>query len=299
MNVEIRHDKFRAVIGDDVEIDEIGSGFDFTEGPIWNHVENHLIFSDIPGNIMRRWRPDGSIATWRQPSNMANGNAYDRQGRVVTCEHATSRITRTEADGSVTVLSTHYAGKELNSPNDIVVKSDGSIYFTDPGFGRMEYYGLPREQQLPFQGVYRLDPESRALTLLVDNFDQPNGLCFSLDESQLFVNDTMRAHVRVFDVEGNGTLANSRVWAEPTVDRDGVPDGAPDGMKIDSQGNLYVTGPGGIHVFDAGATSLGVIYTPQGCANFCWGEDDLKSLFITASTSLYRLRVNVPGRQAF
>ena len=295
MNVEIRHDRFRAVVGDDLDIEEVGSGFDFTEGPIWNHVENHLIFSDIPGNIMRRWRPDGSIETWRQQSNMANGNAYDSQGRVVTCEHATSRVTRTEADGSVTVLATHYAGKELNSPNDIVVKSDGSIYFTDPGFGRMEYYGLPREQQLTFQGVYRLDPESRALTLLVSDFDQPNGLCFSVDESKLFVNDTMRGHVRVFDVEGRGTLTNSRVWAEPTGDRDGVPDG----MKVDSQGNLYVTGPGGIHVFDADATCLGVIYTPQGCANFCWGEDDMKSLFITAGTSLYRLRVIVAGRRAF
>ncbi len=295
MNVEIRHDRFRAVVGDDLDIEEVGSGFDFTEGPIWNHVENHLIFSDIPGNIMRCWRPDGSIEAWRQPSNMANGNAYDPQGRVVTCEHATSRVTRTEADGSVTVLATHYAGKELNSPNDIVVKSDGSIYFTDPGFGRMEYYGLPREQQLTFQGVYRLDPESRALTLLVSDFDQPNGLCFSVDESQLFVNDTMRGHVRVFDVEGRGTLTNSRVWAEPTGDRDGVPDG----MKVDSEGNLYVTGPGGIHVFDADATCLGVIYTPQGCANFCWGEDDMKSLFITAGTSLYRLRVIVAGRRAF
>ena len=295
MNVQIRHDRFRAVVGDDLDIEEVGSGFDFTEGPIWNHVESHLIFSDIPGNTMRRWRPDGSIETWRQPSNMANGNAYDPQGRVVTCEHATSRVTRTEADGSVTVLATHYAGKELNSPNDIVVKSDGSIYFTDPGFGRMEYYGLPREQQLTFQGVYRLDPESRALTLLVSDFDQPNGLCFSVDESQLFVNDTMRGHVRVFDVEGRGTLTNSRVWAEPTGDRDGVPDG----MKVDSEGNLYVTGPGGIHVFDADATCLGVIYTPQGCANFCWGEDDMKSLFITAGTSLYRLRVIVAGRRAF
>ena len=295
MNAEIRHDRFRAVIGDDLDIEEVGSGFDFTEGPIWNHVENHLIFSDIPGNIMRRWRPDGSIETWRQPSNMANGNAYDPQGRVVTCEHATSRVTRTEADGSVTVLATHFAGKELNSPNDIVVKSDGSIYFTDPGFGRMEYYGLPREQQLTFQGVYRLDPESRALTLLVSDFDQPNGLCFSLDESQLYVNDTMRGHVRIFDVEARGTLANSRVWAEPTGERDGVPDG----MKVDSEGNLYVTGPGGIHVFDAGATCLGVIYTPQGCANFCWGEEDMMSLFVTAGTSLYRVRVKTAGRRAF
>ena len=295
MNVEIRDERFRAVVGDDVEIEEVGSGFEFTEGPIWNHVEKHIVFSDIPGNIMRRWRPDGSIEFWRQPSNMANGNTYDGEGRVVTCEHATSRVTRTESDGSVTVLATHYGGKELNSPNDIVVKSDGAIYFTDPSFGRMEYYGRPREQQLSFQGVYRLDPDSRELALLVDDFDQPNGLCFSLDESQLFINDTMRAHIRVFDVNGEGTLENGRVWAEVT----GGSDGAPDGMKVDSQGNLYVTGPGGIHVFDPDAACLGVIKMPQGCANFCWGDDDLKSLFVTASTSLYRVRVQVAGRRTF
>lgn len=216
MNVEIRDEKFRAVVGDDVEIEEVGIGFEFTEGPIWNHVEKHLIFSDIPGNVMRRWRPDGSIEPWRQPSNMANGNTYDGEGRVVTCEHATSRVTRTESDGSLTVLATHYGDKELNSPNDIIVKSDGSIYFTDPGFGRMEYFGRPREQQLSFQGVYRLDPDSREVTLLVDDFDQPNGLCFSLEESQLFINDTMRAHIRVFDVNGEGLLENGRVWAEVT-----------------------------------------------------------------------------------
>ena len=295
MNVEIRDEKFRAVVGDDVEIEEVGSGFEFTEGPIWNCVERHLIFSDIPGNIMRLWRPDGSIETWRQPSNMANGNTYDGEGRVVTCEHATSRVTRTESDGSVTALATHYGDKELNSPNDIVVKSSGSIYFTDPSFGRMEYFGQPREQQLSFQGAYRLDPESRELTLLVDDFDQPNGLCFSLDESQLFINDTMRAHIRVFDVNVEGVLENGRVWAEVTGGRDG----APDGMKVDSEGNLYVTGPGGIHVFDPDAACLGVIKMPQGCANFCWGDDDLKSLFVTASTSLYRVRVQVAGRRTF
>ena len=244
---------------------------------------------------MRRWRPDGSIEIWRRPSNMANGNTYDGEGRVVTCEHATSRVTRTETDGSVTVLATHYGDKELNSPNDIVVKSDGSIYFTDPGFGRMDYYGRPREQQLSFQGAYRLDPDSRELTLLVDDFDQPNGLCFSLDESQLFINDTMRAHIRVFDVNGEGTLENGRLWADVT----GGSDGAPDGMKVDGEGNLYVTGPGGIHVFDPAAACLGVIRMPQGCANFCWGDDDLKSLFVTASTSLYRVRVQVAGRRTF
>ena len=295
MNVEIRDDRFRNVVGEDAEVEQLGTGFDFTEGPMWNHVEKHLIFSDMPGNIMRKWTPDGRIQTFRQPSNMANGNYYDRTGRLVTCEHATSRVTRTESDGSITVLATHYEGRELNSPNDVIVKRDGSIYFTDPSFGRMEYYGVLREPELDFRGVYRLDPESGDIALLASDFDQPNGLCFSADESQLFVNDTMRSHIRVFDVNADGTVSNSRVWAEVTGDRDG----AADGMKIDSQGNLCTTGPGGIHYFAPDATSLGVIYVPEGVANFTWGDDDLRGVFITASTSLYRARVKVPGNKVF
>ena len=295
MSVEIRDERFRDVVGADVEIEQLGTGFMFTEGPIWNHVEKHVIFSDMPGDIMRKWTPDGCVQTFRQPSNKANGNYYDRQGRLVTCEHATSRVTRTERDGSITALATHYEGKELNSPNDIIVKSDGSIYFSDPSFGRMEYYGVPREQELDFRGFYRLDPDSGELTLLASDFDQPNGLCFSLDESLLFINDTMRNHIRVFDVDADGGVSNGRVWAELTGDLEGVADG----MKIDSQGNLFCTGPGGIHCFAPDATSLGVIIIPEGVTNFIWGDDDLRSLFITASTSLYRVRVKRPGRNVF
>lgn len=291
MNVEIRDERFRGVVGDDVRVERLATGFDFTEGPVWNRAENHLIFSDMPGNIMRKWTPDGGVEVFRQPSNMANGNAYDRQGRLVTCEHATSRVTRAELDGSVTVLATHYDGKELNSPNDIIVRGDGSIYFTDPSFGRAEYYGVPRETELDFRGVYRLDPESGDLALLASDFDQPNGLCFSTDESQLFVNDTIRSHIRVFDVNADGSVSNSRVWAGVTGDREGVPDG----MKIDSKGNVCTTGPGGIHYFASDATSLGIIHVPEGVANFTWGEDDLRSMLVTASTSLYRVRVIVPG----
>jgi len=226
---------------------------------------------------------------------MANGNYYDQQGRLITCEHATSRVVRTEPDGSITVLATHHDGKELNSPNDIIVKRDGSIYFTDPSFGRMEYYGVPRDQELPYQGVYRLDVDSGEVVLLADDFEQPNGLCFSLDESTLFVNDTMKAHIRAFDVKADGTVSGGRVWAEATGDRDGLCDG----MKCDSQGNLYTTGPGGVHVFTPDATCLGIIYVPEGASNFSWGEDNLRSLFITAGTSLYRVRVKVPGNKVF
>ena len=295
MNVEIRDKRFRTVVGDNVGFERLGTGFEFTEGPIWHPAERHLTFSDMPGDHMRRWTSGSGIATFRQPSNKANGNAYDGQGRIVTCEHATSRVTRTEADGSIAVLASHHDGKELNSPNDIVVKRDGAIYFTDPTFGRMPYYGVERECELDFQGVYRIDPQDGALRLLADDFGQPNGLCFSLDESRLFVNDTDRQHVRVFDVAADGGLQNSRIWCETT----GEGQGAPDGMKIDSAENLYTTGPGGIHVFAPDATCLGVIRVPEGTANFTFGDDDLKSLFITASTSLYRIRVGIPGNPAF
>lgn len=295
MNVEIRDERFRQVVGYNAPVEEVAGGFDFTEGAVWNHVEGCLIFSDMPGNLMRKWTAADGIQVFRQPSYMANGNTFDLQGRLITCEHATSRVTRTEHDGSISVLASHYDGKELNSPNDVIVKSDGSIYFSDPSFGRMEYYGVLREPELDVRGVYRLDPASGALRLLVDDFDQPNGLTFSLNEQQLFINDTMRAHIRVFDVDADGGLSSGRVWAELTGDREGLADG----MKIDTEGNLYTAGPGGVQVFAPDATCLGVIYVPQGVANFTWGDADLRSLFINAGTALYRTRVNVPGRKLF
>ena len=243
----------------------------------------------------RPWTADAGVEVFRQPSNMANGNAYDSQRRLITCEHATSRLVRAEPDGAMTVLASHFEGKELNSPNDVVVKSDGTIYFTDPIFGRVEYYGVPREQELGHQGVYRVNPDGSDLTLLVSDFSQPNGLTFSLDESQLFVNDTPNGHIRVFEVEANGNISNSRVWAEVTGEGEGVPDG----LKKDSGGNVYTTGPGGIHVFAPDGASLGVMHVPEGLANFNWGGDDFRTLFATASTSLYRTRVITPGLPAF
>lgn len=290
MSVEIRDPRFTSVAGEDVPFEEIGSGFLFTEGPLWHPTQAYLLFSDIPGDHLRRWSEADGVQTFRQPSNMSNGLAWDRQGRLLACEHATSQVTRTESDGRITVIASHYDGKALNSPNDIVVKSDGAIYFTDPTYGRMKYFGRERACELSFQGVYRA--ADGKLALLADDFAQPNGLCFSLDEKRLFVNDTSRQHIRVFDVQADGTLANGRVWAQTT----GEGPGAPDGMKIDSAGNLYCCGPGGIHVFAADATALGVITAPQPTANFCWGDDDRRSLFITASTSVYRTRVKIPGR---
>jgi gluconolactonase len=298
MSVDIRDPRFVDIVGEEVQLEELGAGFDFTEGPIWNPREKHLIFSDMPGDHMRRWSERDGITTFRRPSNMANGNTYDSLGRILTCEHATSRVTRTELDGSITVLATEWQGKQLNSPNDIVVAPDGSIYFTDPSFGRMEYYGVKREEELGFRGVYRLiadAPGGHQLQLLVDDFDQPNGLIFSLDGRTLLVNDTMRAHIRAFDVQPDGSLTNSRVWA----DVKGEGEGAADGMKFDSAGNLYCTGPGGLHVFDSEGTLLGVIKAPQSVANFAFGDEDLRGIFMTASTSLYRVRVKVPGLPLF
>jgi gluconolactonase len=290
MTFDIRHPAFAELIDPSAELEQVAAGFEFVEGPIWHPAERHLTFSDIVGNTMYRWSEADGLRVYRRPSQMANGNAYDRQGRILTCEHATSRVSRTGPDGSVEVLASHYDGKELNSPNDIVVKRDGSIYFTDPPSGRSPRWGVPRPQDLDFQGVYRLDPESRTLTLLVDDFDKPNGLCFSPDERLLFVDDTARAHIRVFDVLPDGALANGRLWAE--LEALGV--GVADGMKCDAAGNVYCTGPGGVHVFDPTARLLGVILTPQQAANCCFGGDDLCMLYITATTSVYRLALRTP-----
>ncbi|HXG02620.1 MAG TPA: SMP-30/gluconolactonase/LRE family protein [Candidatus Binatia bacterium] len=277
------------------EFERLGTGFLFTEGPVWHPGGRFLIFSDMPGDHMRRWSAREGVTTFRKPSNMANGNAYDRQGRLLTCEHATSRVVRTEPDGRITVLASHYQGKELNSPNDIVCKRDGSIYFTDPPYGRVKFYGVERPQELPFQGVYRVGPDPRSPELLVDDFDRPNGLCFSLDEQRLFINDTARRHIRVFEVTPTGGLRGGRVWAETKGDKPG----APDGMKIDARGDVYCCGPGGIHVFSPDGDLMEVIEVPEYTANFCWGDDDYRSLFITASTSLYRIRTTVPGHPLF
>ncbi len=294
MSVDMRDPRMGDIVSGDATLEVLGSGYLFTEGPLWHPSEHFLLFSDMPGNLIRKWDEAGGVRPFRQPSDMANGLTYDRQGRLLACQHATSSVTRTEETGDIVTLATHYEGKELNSPNDIVVKGDGGIYFTDPTYGRLEFFGVPRQTELDFQGVYRVGPDG-ALSLLVDDFQQPNGLCFSADESLLYVNDTERQHVRVFDVRSDGTIANGRVFAETK----GEEPGAPDGMKIDSQGNLYTCGPGGVHVFSPEGAWLGVMQIPEVCANFTWGDPDLCTLFFTASTTVYKLRVRVPGLPVF
>lgn len=302
MTVEVRDDRFHGVVGaSGAEMETLADCFVFTEGPVWDPYEKHLIFSDIPTSTIHRWdAATGTITQIRDGTHKTNGNTYDAQGRLLSCEHVTSRVTRAESDGSRTVLASHYDGKQLNSPNDIVVDSRGDIWFTDPASGRrFELYGEIRAQELDFQGFFRVRPDGSDLTLLADDFETPNGLCFSLDERRLFVNDTARGHIRVFDVADNGAVKGGGVWAELTGDDAPGVVGVPDGMKVDSAGNLYCTGPGGIQVFAPDATCLGVIRIPHKVGNFAFGGDDLCELFVTASEYLFRTRVKVPGRKLF
>ena len=296
MSIEIRDRRLLDVVDEGLELEQLAGDFQFTEGPIWHPREKHLTFSDIPANRMFRWSEAGGVAVFREPSNMTNGNTYDQQGRMLSCEHATSRVTRTEADGSITVLASHYQDKELNSPNDIVVRNDGTVWFTDPTYGRADRTGVVREPELDFRGVYRLHPDGGDLVLLAKDFDMPNGLAFTPDHRSLYVADTPRRHIRRFAIEADGSLSGGDVFAESRGDGPG----APDGLKTDSVGNVFCAGPGGVHVYHpADGTCLGVIQTPAFCANFAWGGDDLRTFFLTSSTGLYRTRVKVPGIALF
>jgi gluconolactonase len=290
MSLDVRSPKLLDLIDADAQLEQLGTGCEFTEGPVWHAEGKFLLFSDIPANKMKKWTAEEGITNFRVPSGKSNGLTYDKQGRLVTAEHANRRVSRTEADGTVVTIASHYEDKRLNSPNDVIVKSDGSIYFSDPPYGLTADYGVEGEQDLDFQGVYRLSPDGQTLTLLVDDFDRPNGLCFSPDESILYINDTERMHIRVFDVQSDGTIANGRIFAEEEGE-----DGVPDGMKIDVHGNVYLAGPGGIWIFDPSGEHLGVLQTPERAANLGWGGDDWSTLFITASTSLYSIQCKVSG----
>lgn len=274
------------------ELEQLATGFGFTEGPAWNDTGHFLVFSDIPGDAMHRFDEANGVRDYRRPSRMANGNTYDRSGRLLSCEHATSRLVREEGDDLV-VLAARFEGRELNSPNDVVVAGDGSVWFTDPTYGRNEYYGVPRDTELEIRGLYRVaDGE---LQLMADDFAQPNGLCFSLDETTLFVNDTERGHIRSFTVDGDRSLGGGDVWAELS----GEGPGGADGMKLDAEGDLWCTGPGGIHVFEPAGGLLGVVAVPEVVGNHAWGGVNGDELFICASTSLYRLRTAVGGHRRF
>ncbi|MEQ8658843.1 MAG: SMP-30/gluconolactonase/LRE family protein [Hyphomicrobiales bacterium] len=288
------------VIAAGTEIRKVVGGSTFTEGPIWHPRENWLVFSDIAESIQYKWSEAGGLKTFRHPSNQANGNCFDREGRIITCEHASSHLVIHDHGGKrVTVLASHHGGKELNSPNDVICDRKGRVWFTDPSFGRTrEDLGLLREQDNPVQGVYRLDPDGH-LTLVCDDFLQPNGLCLSNDETELFVNDSWGPTIRRFHVGEDGSLSGGDVWA--TISGEG--EGVPDGMKIDLDGRLFCNGPGGVHVLTPDGQVIGKIATPEKSTNFCFGGPQGCTLFITACTSVYaidtltRAKPMIPGME--
>ena len=290
MNTQVEQfdTKIWTIISEDAALEQIATGFRFTEGPVW--CGDYLLFSDIPRNRiarlhMRRYGPE--VTTFRSPSGNSNGLTLDRSGRLIACEQSARRVTRTEVDGTISVLADRYQGRRLNSPNDAVVRSDGSIYFTDPSFG---LGNPPKWKEVPSNGVYRIAPDGE-LTLLVDDFKMPNGLAFSPDESVLYINDTTQRHIRCFNVDPDGSISNGQVF----IQMHGVEPGVPDGMKIDQMGNVYCTGPGGIWVMETSGKCLGRILMPEQPANFCWGDPDWRTLYIAARSSIYLLRLIVPG----
>jgi gluconolactonase len=299
MGVQANVSAFLELVDEDAPVERLGTGFQFTEGPIWN-PEGFLLFSDMPGDVRRRWAEGDGVSEVANPSNKGNGMTLDAEGRLIVCEHVTSSVVRMDPDGTGSgreVLASHYEGKELNSPNDVIVGDDGSIYFSDPTFGRMAGFGIEREQELDFQGVYRIPPGGGEPELLAGDFDQPNGLCFSPDGSLLYVNDSSRAHIRVFDVAAGGAIANGRVLADGIGSGDLNIGDLVDGMKCDARGNVWVTGPGGVLVFDPQGRHLGTVPVPEIVGNIGWGGPDWSWLLIAASTSLYRVRCKVSGNR--
>jgi gluconolactonase len=273
-------------------VERLGTGFMFTEGPVWNQAEAHLLFSDMPGDVRRRWSERGGIEEVARPSNKGNGMVYDAEARLLVCEHATSMLARFATDGTREVLASHFRGLELNSPNDVCVRSDGTIYFSDPPYGRTAAYGVEREQELDFQGVYTLQPGGDlALAVAEDEFEGPNGLCFSPDESLLYINDSPRGQIKVFDVGADGSLSGGRLFFEVPADEPG--EGIFDGMKCDALGNVWVTGPRGVWVISPGGEHLGVVEVPEVVGNLAWGGADWRTLFMPSSTSLYRIATRV------
>lgn len=295
MAIEAKSPKLLELVDENATAEQVATGFQFTEGPVWNPKEQCLYFSDMPSDIRRRWSEKDGVSEVRNPSNKCNGMTYDGDLNLYVCEHVTSLLVRETAAGERQVLASHWQGKELNSPNDVIVKSDGAVYFSDPSYGRMPVFGEEREQDLGFQGVYRIAPNGD-LACVGDDYGQPNGLCFSPDEKLLYINDSPRAHIRVFDVEADGMLSNGRMFAE-NIGTGEIEGGIVDGMKCDERGNVYVTGPRGIWVFTPGGEHIGVIQTPEHAGNLNWGGKDWKDLYCACSTSVYRVRMKVSGNR--
>ena len=294
MPIEKISSRLDLIVSENEEIKELGNGYGGeegpAEGPLWWADGGYLLFSDIHNNRRMKLDSDQNISTFQEPTNRSNGLTRDLQGRLVACEHDSRRVTRLEANGDVTVLANSFQGRQLNRPNDVIVKSDGSIYFTDPWTHRR-----PAEQwELDFSGVYRLSADLGTLTLLAKDFIVPNGLAFNPEETQLFVNDSRRGHIRVFDMQDDGTIARAsdRVFCDLTGDRPGVPDG----MKVDVEGNVYCGGSGGLWILDPKGEHLGTIaHEATATTNLAFGGNDWKTLYFTTRNSLGSVQCKIPG----
>jgi gluconolactonase len=284
----------RFVLGN-APLKKLATGFDWVEGPVWFGDHDCLLFSDIPNNRILRWSPVSGITTFREPSNFSNGHTRDRQGRLVSCEHGTRRVTRTEHDGTITVIADRYEGKRLNSPNDVIVASDDAIWFSDPHYGiSTDYEGTKSEQELPCN-VYRVDGQSGEIRAVLTDFNGPNGLAFSPDEKRLYVADTGRMfssdpqHIRAFDVGEGWTLKGGDVFHA-------IAPGAADGMRVDAAGNLWSSAGDGVHCIAPDGHRLGKILVPELVSNLCFGGRHGHRLFITATTSIYSVSLAIRGK---
>lgn len=270
------------------------TGFDWVEGPVWFGDHDCLLFSDIPNNRIYRWSPTTGLSTFREPSNFSNGHTRDREGRLVSCEHGLRRVTRTEHDGSITVIADRFEGKRLNSPNDVIVASDGAIWFSDPHYGiATDYEGTKSAQELPCN-VYRVDGATGEIRAVLTDFNCPNGLCFSPDEKRLYVADTGRMfstdpqHIRAFDVGADWRLSGGDIFHV-------IDPGCADGMRVDEAGNLWSSARDGVHCIAPDGRRLGKILVPETVSNICFGGRDRHRLFITATTSVYAVSLAIRG----
>ena len=279
--------RFRMMVQPNAWVEKLHGGMLWAEGPVYFADGNYLLWSDIPNNRIMQYVEGLGVRIWREDSNNSNGNTRDRSGRPVTCKHGARRVTRTEPDGSITVLASHYQGKRLNSPNDVVVKSDGTIWFTDPPYGIIsDYEGHKAESELGACYVFRLDPQSGELSIVTDELDKPNGIAFSPDEKTLYVSDTALSHdpngahhIRAYDVQDGKRLSNGRLFAD-------VSPGIADGFRLDTDGNVWTSAGGGVHCFSPRGELLGKIHVPEGVANVTFGGPKRNRLFVTATTSL-------------